>query len=90
MVQRSGSRGPLKRLTIKTIRKDRDFRYVESVLDLLPLIRNAVPSAQVTIVGQVNYIIDYHRPKKENYAWEWLKSRLRVPGLLFRGGLCHY
>ena len=64
----------LNALTIKTIRKDRDFRYVESVLGLLPLIRNAVPSAQVTIVGQVNYIIDYHRPKKENYTWEWLKT----------------
>ena len=80
----------LNALTIKTIRKDRDFRYVESVLDLLPLIRNAVPSAQVTIVGQVNYIIDYHRPKKENYAWEWLKTGFVCLVCFFGAALCHY
>ena len=64
----------LNALTIKTIREDKDWRYVESVLDIIRLISETVPGTQVNSVGKVDYIIDYHRPKRPSYAWEWLKT----------------
>lgn len=64
----------LNALTIKTIREDKDWRYVESVLDIIRLISETAPGAQVNSVGKVDYIIDYHRPKRPSYAWEWLKT----------------
>ena len=64
----------LKALTVKTIREDRNRRYVESVLDVLRLIGKEAPGAQVTTVGKTEFIIDYHKPEKPFYAWEWLKT----------------
>lgn len=64
----------LNALTIKTIREDKDWRYVESVLDIIRLISETAPGTQVNSVGKVDYIIDYHRPKRPSYAWEWLKT----------------
>ena len=64
----------LNALTIKTIWEDKDWRYVESVLDIIRLISETAPGAQVNSVGKVDYIIDYHRPKRPSYAWEWLKT----------------
>ena len=64
----------LNALTIKTIREDKDWRYVESVLDIIRLISETAPGTQVNSGGKVDYIIDYHRPKRPSYAWEWLKT----------------
>lgn len=64
----------LKALTVKIIREDRNRRYVESILDVLGLIRSAAPAAQVISVGKTEYIIDYHKPQKPLYVWEWLKT----------------
>ena len=54
-------------LRIKTIHLDRDKRYVESTLEMDPTIT-------VNNVGEVDFIIDYHRPKSPNWAWEWIKT----------------
>lgn len=64
----------LNALTVWTIREEKDFRYVESVLDLIRLIRDVSPSASVNVMGQADYIIDYRRPKQKNRAWEWMKT----------------
>ncbi|HIZ78485.1 MAG TPA: stage V sporulation protein AA [Candidatus Lachnoclostridium stercorigallinarum] len=64
----------LNALTVKVIKSDRNWRYVESVLDLIRLIRDVDPSVQINSIGQVNYIIDYHKPEKKKYVREWLKT----------------
>ena len=43
-------------------------------MDIIRLISETVPGTQVNSVGKVDYIIDYHRPKRPSYAWEWLKT----------------
>lgn len=64
----------LKDIMVKHVEGDGNRRYVESVLDVLPLIRREAPGAQVTTVGNAEYIIDYHTPEKPARAWEWLKT----------------
>ena len=61
-------------LRIKTIHLDRDKRYVESALDVIKKITEMDPSITVNNVGEVDFIIDYHRPKSPNWAWEWIKT----------------
>ena len=58
-------------LRIKTIHLDRDKRYVESTLDVIKKITEMDPTITVNNVG---FIIDYHRPKSPNWAWEWIKT----------------
>ncbi len=61
-------------IKVKTIRRDRDKRYVEDVLDIISKIEEACPGVQVSNVGEVNYIIDYHTPKKPKIWWQWAKT----------------
>ena len=61
-------------LRIKTIHLDRDKRYVESTLDVIKKITEMDPTITVNNVGEVDFIIDYHRPKSPNWAWEWIKT----------------
>lgn len=64
----------LNSLTVKTIREDKDRRYMESTLEIMRKIQKLDPSLQVNNMGEVEYIIDYRRPKKPSYAWEWTKT----------------
>ena len=48
-------------LRIKTIHLDRNKRYVESTLDVIKKITEMDPSITVNNVGEVDFIIDYHR-----------------------------
>ena len=48
-------------LRIKTIHLDRDKRYVESTLDVIKKITEMDPTITVNNVGEVDFIIDYHR-----------------------------
>ena len=57
-------------LRIKTIHLDRDKRYVESTLDVIKKITEMDPTITVNNVGEVDFIIDYHRPKSP----EWIKT----------------
>lgn len=59
---------------IKTIREEKNRRYVEQALDVIKKLEQEVPSIQVTNVGEVEYIIDYQPPKKQNLFWDWLKT----------------
>lgn len=61
-------------LRIKTIHLDRNKRYVESALDVIKKITDMDSTITVNNVGEVDFIIDYHRPKPPNRAWEWVKT----------------
>ncbi|RGY97138.1 stage V sporulation protein AA [Clostridium sp. AM58-1XD] len=61
-------------IKVKAIRSDRDRRYVENVLDIINKIQTTYPDIQVNNVGEVDYIIDYHAPKKPKLLWEWSKT----------------
>lgn len=61
-------------LRIKTVHLDRNKRYVESTLDVIKKLIEMDPSLTVNNVGEVDFIIDYHKPKPPNWAWQWLKT----------------
>ena len=61
-------------LRIKTIHLDRDKRYVESAPAVIKKITEMDPTITVNNVCEVDFIIDYHRPKSPNWAWEWIKT----------------
>lgn len=61
-------------LRIKTIHLDRNKRYVESALDVIKKLMEMDPALTVSSLGEVDFIIDYHRPKRPSWAWQWLKT----------------
>lgn len=63
-----------KALRIKTIHLDKNERYIESTLDVIKKLVEMDPSISVNNVGEVNYIIDYHKKKKPNWVWQWIKT----------------
>lgn len=52
-----------KALRIKTIHLDRNKRYIESTLDVIKKLMEMDSTLQINNVGEVNFIIDYHKPK---------------------------
>jgi stage V sporulation protein AA len=63
-----------KALRIKTIHEERNKRYIESTLDVIKKLVEMDPSISVSNVGEVNYIIDYHKKKDPNWIWQWIKT----------------
>lgn len=63
-----------KALRIKTIHEERNKRYIESTLDVIKKLVEMDPSISVNNVGEVNYIIDYHKKKAPNWVWQWMKT----------------
>jgi stage V sporulation protein AA len=63
-----------KALRIKTIHMERNKRYIESTLDVIKKLVEMDSSISVNNVGEVNYIIDYHKKKAPNWVWQWTKT----------------
>ena len=61
-------------MKIKSIREDGQHCYIESALDVIAGLEQLDPSIQVNNVGKVEYIIDYHPPKKPIPGWQWAKT----------------
>lgn len=61
-------------MKVKTIREDKNRRYVESALDVIRKLESLDPSIQVNNVGKVDYIIDYQPPKPPRCLWQWAKT----------------
>lgn len=61
-------------IKIKTIKLDRNKRYVENVLDIIKKIAQVDAAIQVNNVGEVDYIIDYQMQKPPAYVWQWIKT----------------
>lgn len=64
----------LKALKIKTIHQEKNKRYVENVLDVIQKIHEMDSSIQVNNLGEVDFIIDYQKPKAPRLAWAWAKT----------------
>lgn len=71
-------------IKVKSIKLDQNKRYVESVLDIIKKISQADSGIAVTNIGEVDYIIDYQKPKKPRYLWQWFKTFM-VCGVCFCG-----
>ena len=69
-------------MKIKSIREDGQHCYIESALDVIAGLEQLDPSIQVNNVGKVEYIIDYHPPKKPIPGWQHNR--------FLRGSLCDY
>lgn len=63
-----------KALRIKTIHSDRTKRYIESTLDVIKKLMEIDSTLQINNMGEVDFIIDYHKPKKPNMVWQWTKT----------------
>lgn len=61
-------------IKVKSIKDDRDKRYVESVLDVIQKIQELDSSIQVQSVGEVDFIIDYQKIKPPMWTWQWCKT----------------
>lgn len=61
-------------LKVKTIRGNREKRYVEDVLDIIDKISQLDSKAQISNLGEVDYIIDYRPPAPSTMAWQWIKT----------------
>lgn len=59
---------------IKTIRQEKNRRYVENALEVIRILESLDSSIQVNNVGKVEYIIDYQPPKPPRYLWQWTKT----------------
>ena len=63
-----------KALRIKTIHLDRNKRYIEKTLDVIQKLMEMDSTLQINNVGEVDFIIDYHKPKAPMWAWQWAKT----------------
>ncbi len=61
-------------LRIKTIHSDQNKRYIQSALDVIKKLTEMDAALQINNVGEVDYIIDYHKAKKPNWVWQWIKT----------------
>lgn len=71
-------------IKVKSIKLDRNKRYVETVLDIIKKISEVDSTIQVNNVGEVDYIIDYQKPKPPRHVWEWCKT-IAVCAVCFSG-----
>lgn len=63
-----------KALRIKTIHLDQNKRYIESTLDVIKKMLDMDKTLQINNIGEVVYIIDYHKNKQPNWVWQWIKT----------------
>lgn len=63
-------------MKVKSIREDGEHCYIESALEVIAGLEQLDPSIQVNNIGKVEYIIDYHPPKKPVPGWQWAKRFL--------------
>lgn len=64
----------LKALKIKSIHQEKNKRYVENVLDVIKKIHEMDASIQITNLGELDFIIDYQKPKPPMWVWAWVKT----------------
>ncbi len=61
-------------IKIRTVREDKDRRYVEDVVDVIRKITETDPAVQVTNLGGTDFVIDYQKPKKARLFFQWIKT----------------
>ena len=55
------------------VKGDKNQKKVISSLKLIELIRREIREAQIILVGETDVVVEYHIPKQENKALEYLK-----------------
>lgn len=63
-----------KAIRVLTIQEDKNKRYVEHALDVIQKIVQLDSSVEVCSIGAVDYVIDYQKPKKQRFWWQWMKT----------------
>ena len=55
------------------VKGDKNQKKVISSLKLIELIRREIREAQIVLIGETDVVVEYHIPKQENKALEYLK-----------------
>lgn len=63
-----------KAVKIQTVHSDKQMRYMGSIMDVVKKITEQVPEAEVSSVGETDFIIDYLPAAKPRYIWQWIKT----------------
>lgn len=71
-------------LKIKSIKEDRDKRYVMQTIDVIQKITDLDSTVQVNNIGETEFIIDYQHPRPDRRLWQWIKT-LFVCAVSFSG-----
>ncbi len=59
---------------VQSIHSDKEKRYMGSIVDIVAKLGEQVPEAEVSSIGESDFIIDYRPPSKPHYGWQWLKT----------------
>ena len=59
---------------MQSICSDKEKRYMGSIVDIVKKLGEQVPEAEVSSIGESDFIIDYRPPAKPHYGWQWLKT----------------
>jgi len=58
---------------ILIIKEDKKSNYIFSILKLIEIINKVYPDIPIVNLGEIDFIIQYEPPKKENKIWEVIK-----------------
>ncbi|MDO5417097.1 MAG: stage V sporulation protein AA [Lachnospiraceae bacterium] len=61
-------------LKIKTIHETKETRFVEDTMEVIQKISQLDSKAQVSNLGEIDFIIDYLPPKPPRHLWQWTKA----------------
>lgn len=63
-----------KAIKLMTVHEEKENRFVCSILDVVEKIQKLDPNAEVTNLGEMDFIIDYQPKTKQVGAADWLKT----------------
>ena len=79
-------------MIVKRIRgggKQRESRLVGNVMEIIQQIEREIPGTSVQNLGETDYVIHYQPPRRQALL-AGVQDAVRLPDLLFRGGICDH
>ena len=64
----------VKAVKAASIRENREHNYIGNVMDIIEKIQQAAPGADVSNLGETDFIISYKPDKVPSMIWEWTKT----------------
>ena len=64
----------VKAVKAASIRENKEHNYIGNVMDIIEKIQQAAPGADVSNLGETDFIISYKPDKVPSMIWEWTKT----------------